>query len=312
MMVPAVVLTAVESVERGDDQYRSERRQDQHSGELSHLDSLYDSQSHPSPPPSARLSALALRYPLRAKIVKAKSIVAREPASCRVRPRLGHESHGLPLAAEVDNGEARDHLNVRGEPRPSERLLDANRCLNRVASPIEKAHLDRETRSAARPTPDVNQGKDGATAQTLDSEGELLGRAATQRSGLGVDRPCQRQRPARLFPGCSLLHQRCHRPGCCRSGGAKRINRCGDKQGDQAAYDDPGQAPADHFRGCECQHRRGSARRAFPQGFPLRSGAYKFPVANSMSSAIPNAAASAILKKISATKNRTTEPPPPG
>jgi hypothetical protein len=188
MMVPALVLTAAESVERGDDQYRSERRQDQHSGELSHLDSRYDSQSHPSPPPSARLPALALRYPLRAKIVKAKSlrakivkaksIVAREPASCRVRPRLGHESHGLPLAAEVDNGEARDHLNVRRETRPPERLLDANRCLNRVAFPIEKADLDREARSAARPTPDVNQGKDGATAQALDSKGELLGRAA--------------------------------------------------------------------------------------------------------------------------------------
>src|SRR6266498_2007925 len=79
---------------------------------------------HHAPPARSRATtraALALCFPLRAKVVKAKSIVARKPASCRIRPRLGHESHGLPLAAEVDNGEARDHLNVGREARRCER-----------------------------------------------------------------------------------------------------------------------------------------------------------------------------------------------
>jgi hypothetical protein len=169
----------------------------------------------PSRPPArsraTTRAALALCFPLRAKVVKAKSIVAREPASRRVRPRLGHESHGLPLAAAIDNGEARDHLNLRGEARPPERRLNANRCLNRVALPIEEAHLDRETRSAARPTPDMNQGQDGTTAKALDSKGELLGRAAIERSGLGVDGLCQGERPARLVPGWPP-HQSCPRP----------------------------------------------------------------------------------------------------
>jgi RimJ/RimL family protein N-acetyltransferase len=227
--------------------------------------------------PPASLPALALRFPLRAKVVEAKSIIAGEPASRRVRPRLDDESHGPARAAAVDNGEAPDHLNVRREARRRERRLNANRCLNRVAFPIEEADFDREPRGAARAAPDVNQGKDGATPQILDSKRELLGRAALQRGGLGVHGPCQRGRPVRLFRGRPLLHQRCPRRRCCGSGRAKGINRCGDKQGNHAPYDDPGQASADHLEGTNATNREVLPATAFHKAFPSVRPDWRMP-----------------------------------
>jgi hypothetical protein len=128
---------------------------------------------------------------LRAKVIEAESLVAREVAVFVIGANPGHEALGLGLSTRVENGEASDHLDVREMVGRSEELLDARGRFRALTAPIEQRDVNAKARSAAGLTLCVSKHEREVGADRLHSEIKLVGLTAgrrnsrSRRSGIG-------------------------------------------------------------------------------------------------------------------------------
>lgn len=122
---------------------------------------------HPAAVLPQAFPAYAVRILLRAEVVEARSIAVGQPSSGRIRPRLCHHANGLRLSAKVDEVESGNHFDVWSEGRRGERRFDAHRRSNLFACSTQQCDFDREARSTARATPNVDQSKGQVSAEPL-------------------------------------------------------------------------------------------------------------------------------------------------
>jgi hypothetical protein len=132
--------------------------------------------------------ALARRRPpasLRAKVIEAESLVARETAVVVIGANPGHEALGLGLSTRIENGEASDHLDVREMVGRSEELLDARGRFRGLTAPIEQRDVNAKAGSAAGLTLRMSEDERKVGVDRLRSEIKLVGQTAGRRSSRG-------------------------------------------------------------------------------------------------------------------------------